>query len=75
MIMADKKELEITAAAEAIGCTTGYVRQLLAKGELSGRKIGQRAWLIEQTSVTKFIKKPRNTGRPRIRERDSRKSA
>lgn len=37
----------VADAAKIIGCTDGRVRQLLLAGELRGRKINDRAWLVE----------------------------
>ncbi len=37
----------VATAATIIGCTDGRVRQLLLAGELRGKKINDRAWLVE----------------------------
>lgn len=73
--MIDSKWLKIGEAAEKIGCTVSYIRQLLRAGELNGQKVGERAWLVENNSVVKFAKKPKKTGRPRVSNENSRKSA
>ena len=73
--MIECKWLDIGDAADKIGCTVSYIRQLLRAGELSGQKIGERAWIVENNSVLKFVKKPKKTGRPRVSDKNSRKSA
>ena len=73
--MIESKWLDIGEAADKIGCTVSYIRQLLRAGELSGQKIGERAWIVENNSVLKFVKKPKKTGRPRVSDKNSRKSA
>lgn len=43
--------LTIAEAVEVMGCTDGWVRALLSRGELVGRKIGQRLWLVSAASA------------------------
>ncbi len=58
--------LSVGEAAAAIGITTGYVRQLLIKGELKGQKLGIRTWAIPISEVERFQEQPLpKTGRPR----------
>lgn len=58
--------LSVGEAAGAIGITTGYVRQLLIKGDLNGQKLGERTWAIPVSEVERFRKQPLpKTGRPR----------
>lgn len=33
-------------AAKAAGCTQGWIRLLLGRGDLAGWKAGERAWLV-----------------------------
>jgi excisionase family DNA binding protein len=44
--------LTVEEACEHMGCTDGWVRALLARGELTGRKMGQRLWLVSCESAT-----------------------
>lgn len=67
--MLENKWYSIQEAAAEIGCTTGYVRQLLASDVLAGEKVGQRAWLVTKESVKKFQRIPKKTGRPRLSEK------
>lgn len=67
----DNKWMTIQEVVEAIGCTPSYVRQLLRDEVLSGRKVGERAWVVEAKSVTNFTKKPKKTGRPRSQEKNN----
>jgi excisionase family DNA binding protein len=47
----DKEWLTVSEAAEAAGCTTGWIRLLLGKGELEGWKAGERAWLVKSSAA------------------------
>ena len=64
--MAVGEFLSVNDAAEAIGCTSGRVRQLLIAGEMRGDKLNERAWIIPKSEVERFQDKPRRPGRPRI---------
>lgn len=63
--MAFQNFLTSTEAAALIGCTDGRVRQLLRDGELLGKKIGKRMWLIPEDEAKKIRDLPIETGRPR----------
>lgn len=51
----DKEWLTVSEAAEAAGCTVGWIRLLLGKGQLEGWKAGERAWLVK-ASAAKALK-------------------
>lgn len=68
--MLDNKWLTIDEATEVIGCTSGYIRFLLRKNHVEGKKIGPRAWLVDVKSAKKFAKTPKKTGRPRKYEKN-----
>lgn len=55
----------ITDAAEAVGVTTGRLRQLIRADKLIGIKISERAWLIPKREVTRLKKSGSKLGRPR----------
>lgn len=58
--------VSVGEAAAMIGISTGYVRQLLIKGNLDGQKLGKRTWAVPVAEVERFRKKPfPKTGRPR----------
>jgi len=58
--------MSVQEAAEAIGVSGPYVRQLLLKGDLTGQKLGERTWAIPASEVERFKKRPLpTTGRPR----------
>ena len=58
--------MSVTEAAEAIGVSGAYVRQLLLKGDLTGQKLGERTWAIPASEVERFRNRPLpKTGRPR----------
>jgi excisionase family DNA binding protein len=43
----DKEWLTVSEAAETAGCTVGWIRLLLGRGDLEGWKAGERAWLVK----------------------------
>lgn len=44
--------LTVSETVQVMGCTEGWVRQLLGAGRLPGaRRIGQRVWLIPATAA------------------------
>ena len=51
MASPDKEWLTVTEAADAAGCTVGWIRLLLIRGELEGWKAGERAWLVKATAA------------------------
>jgi len=55
----------VEEAAEIIGCTDGRVRQLLRAGELDGKKVSERAWVVVRASAVKYAASQQPTGRPR----------
>ena len=60
--------MSVHEAAEAIGISGAYVRQLLLKGEITGQKLGERTWAIPAAEVDRFRNRPvPKTGRPRGR--------
>lgn len=46
MASPDKEWLTVNEAAKAAGCTGGWIRLLLASGELEGWKANERAWMV-----------------------------
>jgi predicted transcriptional regulator len=69
--MIDNKWMTIQEVVQEIGCTPSYVRRLLRDEVLSGKKVGERAWVIDAKSVSDFSKKPKKTGRPRSQEKNN----
>ena len=58
--------MSVVEAAEAIGVSGAYVRQLLLKGDLTGQKLGESTWAITAAEVDRFRNRPLpKTGRPR----------
>jgi len=53
--------LSVTEAAEVSGFTTGWIRQLLIRGELKGVKIG-RDWRVTKSALQEYIEKERRPG-------------
>lgn len=70
-MMLDNKWMTIPEVVDVLGCTSSYVRRLLRDEVLTGRKVGQRAWVVDAKSVQKFSKKPKKTGRPRRHEKNN----
>ncbi len=51
MASPDKEWLTVSEAADAAGCTQGWIRLLLSRGDLAGWKAGERAWLVKASAV------------------------
>lgn len=51
MASPDKEWLTVAEAAQAAGCTVGWIRLLLGRGELEGWKAGERAWLVKASAA------------------------
>ena len=51
MASPDKEWLIVSEAAQAAGCTVGWIRLLLGRGELEGWKAGERAWLVRAAAA------------------------
>lgn len=64
--MISQDVIGVNEAAEIIGCTVAWVRQLAEAGEIDGKKISGRAWAISRRSAEKYSEKPQTSGRPRI---------
>ena len=47
----DKEWLTVAEAAQAAGCTQGWIRLLLGRGDLAGWKAGERAWLVDAAAA------------------------
>jgi excisionase family DNA binding protein len=47
----DKEWLTVSEAADLAGCTAGWIRLLLGRGELEGWKAGERAWLVKAAAA------------------------
>jgi hypothetical protein len=47
----NKEWLTVAEAAEAAGCTEGWIRLLLGRGDLAGWKAGERAWLVDAAAA------------------------
>ena len=66
------KYLTVAEATELMGCSDGWVRQLLRTGGLPGAKrIGQRLWLIPEASAIRAREDltTRSTGKRHLAER------
>lgn len=51
-------------AAVLIGCTAAHVRKLLRDGDLVGRKLSPRIWLVSRKSALAFSRNRPRLGRP-----------
>jgi excisionase family DNA binding protein len=49
--------VNVSEAAELLGCTVGRIRQLLIAKELRGIKANERAWLIPREEVEREIRR------------------
>jgi len=53
-------------AADEIGCTDAYVRQMILSGRIRGaRKVGRHAWLVPIKEACRIRDEPYSTGRRR----------
>ena len=50
-IVDGQRHLTIAETVDFMGCTDGWVRKLLRTGKLRGRRIGQRLWLVLESSA------------------------
>ena len=53
----------VAEAAEAIGVTTGRIRQMLRAGSIDGTKMGPRMWVISNAEIQRVCDLPRRKGR------------
>jgi len=56
----------VAEAAEAIGVTTGRIRQMLRAGNIDGIKMGPRMWIIGNSEIQRVCELPRRKGRRRV---------
>lgn len=56
--------ISVEEAAELIGCSAAHVRKLLRDGDLVGRKISPRIWVVSSRAATHFAKHRPKLGRP-----------
>lgn len=47
----DKEWLTVSEAAKKAGCTEGWIRMLLLRGQLDGWKSGERAWNVSADAI------------------------
>lgn len=52
--------LSVNEAADLLGLTTGRIRQLLIGKFLPGKKLNEKAWVIDRKDIERFARK---TGR------------
>jgi len=50
-----RRELTTGEAAELAGVTDSYIRRLLIRGTLKGRKLNNWVWLVSQSEVERWI--------------------
>jgi excisionase family DNA binding protein len=50
----DTKWLTVSEAAELAGCSTGWIRLLLGRGDLEGWKAGKRAWMVSSDDAVRL---------------------
>jgi len=53
-------------AAKILGVTEGRIYQLLQTGQMAGKKLGIKNWVIPASAIRTFLDKPK-VGRPRSR--------
>lgn len=59
-------------AYQKYGLSTSYLRRLLARGVIKGREAPitsqRKVWLVDESSLKKYLQKKRRPGRPRIKK-------
>jgi len=63
-----KDWLTTKAAAERVGVTDGYIRQLVLSNSVNFIQPSQRVLLIETKSLDAYFSTPKVTGRPRVNQ-------
>lgn len=56
--------MSVNEAATMLALTVGRIRQLLISGELAGKKLNEKAWVIERREIEKFARKTGKEIRP-----------
>ena len=56
----------VAEAAAMLECTTTHVTRLLRDGDLVGRKLSARVWVVSVESVRHFAKNRPRVGRPPV---------
>lgn len=49
--------VNVSEAAQLLGCSVGRIRQLLIANELRGIKANERAWLIPRDEIEREIRR------------------
>lgn len=57
--------LSTEAAANALGLTTGRLRQMLIAGKLKGTKVGDRAWAIPVEEIRRLKRQKKTSAKRR----------
>jgi excisionase family DNA binding protein len=57
--------MSVNEAAEILGLTTGRVRQLLIGKDLPGKKLNEKAWVIDRRDIERFARETGKTLAPR----------
>ena len=55
------KLITVTEASRLSGLTPSYIRRLLRKGEIDGKKVGE-IWLTTEDAIRDYMKKDRRPG-------------
>jgi len=42
--------------AKQLGCTERTVRNMIKRGELPARRLGERVWMIDRATLTRYMK-------------------
>lgn len=59
----------VAEAAAILNCTTNHVTRLLRDGDLIGRKLSARVWIVAASSVQHFQENRPKIGRPQLAEK------
>jgi len=64
MLEDENRQITITEAAELFGFSTSWMRILLERGRVPGRKFGQ-TWTVNKETLERYLKERPPRGRPR----------
>lgn len=75
MASPDEEWVTVAEAVDLSGCTEGYIRRLLGRGDsrLTGWKAGERAWLVKRADCVQLRKEL--TTRSNLRKAERAKKA
>jgi excisionase family DNA binding protein len=77
VVMDGVEYLTVSEAVDYMGCTDGWIRVLCRRGDLAGRKLGERLRLVSKESATRVRESlsTRSNGKKQLARRPAAKRA